>query len=163
MMSAVLLTVCGTPAPKARARTVRLKAGRVISYTPEQTVNWEDSIRAQAISCRPERLLNGPLALEVTLYVLRPKSRPKECRHCHGGPEKVGRSATDGDSCSGASVVGLVQGVSISVSLEKKQELREMSRKEALRVVREVLATYRERQVSGRITVDVRSEKAVWV
>lgn len=59
--------------------------------------------------------------------------------------------------------MGLVQGVSISVSLEKKQELREMSRKEALRVVREVLATYRERQVSGRITVDVRSGKAIWV
>ncbi|MGE5572962.1 MAG: hypothetical protein ACM3ZU_08100 [Bacteroidota bacterium] len=38
-----------------------------------------------------------------------------------------------------------------------------MSRKETLRVVREILATYRERQVSGRITVDVRSGKAIWV
>lgn len=51
----------------------------------------------------------------------------------------------------------------MSVSPEKKQELREMSRKQALRVVREVLATYRARKASGRITVDVRSGKAIWV
>ncbi|MEW6104763.1 MAG: hypothetical protein AB1563_00125 [Bacillota bacterium] len=49
------------------------------------------------------------------------------------------------------------------MSREKKQELREMSRMEALRVVREVLATYRARKASGRITVDVRSGKAIWV
>lgn len=51
----------------------------------------------------------------------------------------------------------------MSVSREKKQELREMSRMEALRVVREVLAIYRARKASGRITVDVRSGKAIWV
>lgn len=51
----------------------------------------------------------------------------------------------------------------MSLSREKKQELRDMSRIEALRVVREVLATYRTRKASGRITVDVRSGKAIWV
>lgn len=38
-----------------------------------------------------------------------------------------------------------------------------MSRMEALRVVREVLANYRVRKASGRITIDVRSGKAIWV
>lgn len=47
--------------------------------------------------------------------------------------------------------------------MHSKQELREMSRKQALRVVREVLATYRARLVSGRITIDVRSGRAIWV
>ncbi|NPV81918.1 MAG: hypothetical protein HPY52_16930 [Firmicutes bacterium] len=47
--------------------------------------------------------------------------------------------------------------------MHNKQELREMSRIETIRVVREVLATYRERRTSGRITVDVRSGKAIWV
>ncbi len=51
----------------------------------------------------------------------------------------------------------------MSLSREKKQELREMSRMEALRVVREVLATYRARKASGRITVDIRSGKPIWV
>jgi len=51
----------------------------------------------------------------------------------------------------------------MSLSPDKKQELREMSRMEALRVVREVLATYRARKASGRITVDIRSGKAIWV
>lgn len=51
----------------------------------------------------------------------------------------------------------------MSVTPEKKQELREMSRKETLRVVREILATYRARKASGRITVDVRSGKVIWV
>ena|GEM_PF-2174331 len=49
------------------------------------------------------------------------------------------------------------------MSPEKKQELREMSRMEALRAVREVLAVYRAQKASGRIAVDVRSGKAVWV
>ncbi len=51
----------------------------------------------------------------------------------------------------------------MSVAPEKKQELREMSRREALRVVLAVLASYREKQASGRVAVDVRSGKAIWV
>jgi len=74
----VSLTVYGHPVPKARARTVRTKKGKSISFTPEQTASWEDSIRAQALQSRPGQLLDGPLALEATFYLLRPKSRPKK-------------------------------------------------------------------------------------
>ncbi|MGE5572961.1 MAG: hypothetical protein ACM3ZU_08095 [Bacteroidota bacterium] len=46
---------------------------------------------------------------------------------------------------------------------EKKKELREMRRKETLGVILAVLETHRRQQDSGRITVDVRSGKAIWV
>ncbi len=51
----------------------------------------------------------------------------------------------------------------MSLPPEKKQELREMSRMQALQVVSEVLRTYRLRKASGRIVVDIRSGKAIWV
>ena len=73
----VSLTVYGHPVPKARARTVRTKNGKTVSFTPKKTASWEDSIRAQALSSRPEQLLDGPLVMEATFYLLRPKSRPK--------------------------------------------------------------------------------------
>mgnify|MGYP000888725373 CR=1 FL=1 len=75
------LTVYGHPVPKARARTVRMKNGRTVSYTPAKTESWEDSIRAQALSCRPGQLLDGPLVMEATFYLLRPKSKPKRVKY----------------------------------------------------------------------------------
>ena len=77
MSEAISLTIYGHPVPKARARTVRTRGGRTVSYTPAKTESWEDSIRAQALQSRPGRLLDGPLALEATFYLLRPKSKPK--------------------------------------------------------------------------------------
>ena len=71
------MIIYGHPVPKARARTVRTKSGKTVSYTPAKTESWEDSIRVQALSCRPGQLLDGPLALEATFYLLRPKSKPK--------------------------------------------------------------------------------------
>lgn len=47
--------------------------------------------------------------------------------------------------------------------MHNKQELREMSRIETIKTVREVLETYRQRKASGQITVDIRSGKAIWV
>jgi Holliday junction resolvase RusA-like endonuclease len=76
----IALVVYGHPVPKARARVVRTKNGKTVSYTPGKTADWENSIRAQALACRPETLLDGPLALEVTFYLLRPRSRPKRDR-----------------------------------------------------------------------------------
>lgn len=74
----VSLTVYGHPVPKARARTVRTKNGKTVSFTPDNTASWEDSIRAQALSSRPAQLLDGPLVMEATFFLLRPKSRPKK-------------------------------------------------------------------------------------
>ncbi|MGE5572680.1 MAG: hypothetical protein ACM3ZU_06645 [Bacteroidota bacterium] len=53
--------------------------------------------------------------------------------------------------------------MNVTRTFEKKQELREIKRKEILRTVRGVLATYCEHQASGWITADVRSGKAIWV
>lgn len=76
----VSIVVRGHPVPKARARTVRTKTGQTVSYTPKKTAKWEDSIREQALACCPDKLMDGPLVLEATFYLLRPKSRPKRER-----------------------------------------------------------------------------------
>jgi Holliday junction resolvase RusA-like endonuclease len=73
----IAFTVYGTPIPKARARTVRLPNGMIRSYTPAKTQDWEASIQGQALAHRPAQLLDGPLVLEATFYLLRPKSRKK--------------------------------------------------------------------------------------
>jgi len=73
----IAFTVYGNPVPKARARVVKLKNGRTVSFTPAKTENWEDSIRAQALAYRPDNLLDGPLVLRAVFYLLRPRSRPK--------------------------------------------------------------------------------------
>lgn len=83
----VSLTVYGHPVPKARARTVRMKNGRTMSFTPAKTANWEDSIRAQALRSRPGQLLDGPLVMEATFYLLRPKSKPKKVKYPDTKPD----------------------------------------------------------------------------
>ncbi|HHY45866.1 MAG TPA: hypothetical protein GX506_01025 [Firmicutes bacterium] len=47
--------------------------------------------------------------------------------------------------------------------MHDKQELREMSRIETLRVAGELLETYRRRKASGQIIVDIRNGKPIWV
>jgi len=74
----ISFTVYGEAVPKARARTVRLPNGIIKSYTPKKTASWEEAIRAAALEHRPEKLLDGPLALEATFYRLKPKSKPKK-------------------------------------------------------------------------------------
>lgn len=76
----VSIVVYGTPVPKARARTVRLKNGKTISYTPDKTAAWENKIQEQALKKRPGELLDGPLILEATFYLQRPKSKPKRVK-----------------------------------------------------------------------------------
>lgn len=83
----VHLTVYGHPVPKARARTVRAKNGRPITFTPAETEMWENSIRSQALNVRPEKLLDGPLCLDVSFFLLRPKSRPKKEKYPDRKPD----------------------------------------------------------------------------
>jgi Holliday junction resolvase RusA-like endonuclease len=79
--------VVGTPKPKARPRTVRnAKTGFVHTYTPETTVNWEQTIVWQVkqaiaqvqmdhdISMLP---LHGRIMADVRINIERPKSLPK--------------------------------------------------------------------------------------
>jgi Holliday junction resolvase RusA-like endonuclease len=76
----VSVVVYGTPVPKARARTVRMKNGRHVTFTPDKSAAWENKIQAAALESRPKELLDGPLVLEVTFYLQRPKSKPKRVR-----------------------------------------------------------------------------------
>ena len=93
----IKIIVFGDPVPKARARTVRLKNGQSVSYTPEKTASWEDSIRMQALTHRPEKLLDGPLALEATFYRIKPPSKPKKCFYPDTKPDldNLCKSVTD--------------------------------------------------------------------
>jgi len=38
----------GCPVPKQRARTVRSKSGKVVSFTPKRTARWESVVRLVA-------------------------------------------------------------------------------------------------------------------
>jgi len=97
----IKFTVYGQPVPKARARTVRLPNGTVKSYTPKKTANWEESIRIQSLDHRPEKLLDGPLELEATFYLLRPKSRPKKHMYPDTKPDLTNLCKSVSDALEG--------------------------------------------------------------
>ena len=76
----MIITVYGNPVAKARARTVRSKYGKVHTYTPAKTANWEAVIRAdaiQALSKQGGKMLKGALDLTAVFYLQMPKSISK--------------------------------------------------------------------------------------
>lgn len=77
----IVFHVPGPPVPKARPRTVRTKSGRTVTYTPGETVLYENRVRAAAHAVAPGELLDGPVRLEVMFLFARPKSRPKKHRY----------------------------------------------------------------------------------
>jgi Holliday junction resolvase RusA-like endonuclease len=93
----VRFTVYGLAEPKARARVARLPNGQVRSYTPKKTAAWEESIRHQALADRPDCLLDGPLAAEITFYLPRPRSAPKKRKYPDTKPDldNLAKSAFD--------------------------------------------------------------------
>lgn len=72
MTQALKFWVEGCPVPKARARTVRAKTGKVVSFTPRRTSRWENVVRlvAQA-ACSKARWKASPGAYAVHLEVFR--------------------------------------------------------------------------------------------
>lgn len=64
--------VDGVPVPKARARTVRTKSGKPVSFTPPRTARWERLVGlvAQA-ACSAVRWRPEPGSYAVTLVVHR--------------------------------------------------------------------------------------------
>ena len=75
-MVGVSFCIVGQPVPKARARTVR-KGGRTWSFTPKKVAVWEKVVGAEA-GKHFEKPLDGPLSIELTFYMRRPKSRRRE-------------------------------------------------------------------------------------
>lgn len=63
----IKFTVPGEPQGKARARTVRLKTGKTVSYTPEKTELYENWIKSCYIrDCGV--MLDGMLELQIVAY-----------------------------------------------------------------------------------------------
>lgn len=80
-------TIYGNPIPKARARTVRLKNGMTTTYTPKKTESWEDMIRLQILKHKPEKLIDGAMALKATFFLQRGKSIPKKREYPETKPD----------------------------------------------------------------------------
>jgi Holliday junction resolvase RusA-like endonuclease len=88
------LVVPGTPIPKARPKFNR-KTG--ITYTPQTTVRWEDTIRYAALQHPPERLLAGALSATLTFYLPKPKSVARKRFYPEVKPDwdNLGKAVTD--------------------------------------------------------------------
>ncbi len=67
------MTVPGTPRGKARPRVVRVK-GRTRTHTADETVAYEDRVRAAWMQAGRVDLGDRPLAVKIVAYHARPKS-----------------------------------------------------------------------------------------
>jgi len=85
-------TAVGTPKPKARARTVRDKNGAIMTFTPDSTVNWEDTIAWQAKQALAAMMMDHPgeydvlpikgrIVVSLRFNVKRPASLPKKVQY----------------------------------------------------------------------------------
>lgn len=69
-MKVLVFWVDGCPVPKARARTVRTKSGKVASFTPKRTRDWETRVRLVAQSaCSAAGWKPSEAAYEVSIEV----------------------------------------------------------------------------------------------
>lgn len=80
MKDSIAFVVPGEPKGKARARTVRNQnTGRVVTYTPEETVIYENWIRTCYMQAQGGLYNNGEaLGIEVHAYFAPPKSASKK-------------------------------------------------------------------------------------
>jgi len=90
-------TVYGKPVAKARPRVVRLPNGQSRTYTPKATASWEEMIRYQALGHRPAALIDGPISVDATFYLPKPKSRRKSDVWADRKPDwdNLGKAVTD--------------------------------------------------------------------
>lgn len=80
-MDSIKFIVPGPPQGKARARTVRKKNGQTFSYTPENTVLYENSIKTFYLQ-ETEKIFNHeePLQVKITACFVPVKSTSKKRR-----------------------------------------------------------------------------------
>lgn len=75
----VKFTVPGAPRGKQRPRTVRNKAtGKTMTYTPKQTVEYENLVKSSYIQQCKGKTLNGAIEAKITAYFPIPKSTGKK-------------------------------------------------------------------------------------
>ena len=84
--SIIQFTAYGNVQPAHRPRAVMI-GGKARMHNDKRHTSWMESIRNQALGCRPHELLDGPLVLSVDIYVLRPKSAPRKRFYPVGRPD----------------------------------------------------------------------------
>lgn len=68
----IRFTAYGNVQPAHRPRAYRVGKG-VRMRNDDRHTNWMETIKMQALNHRPETLLDGPLRVTMTVYLLRPK------------------------------------------------------------------------------------------
>lgn len=79
-MAGISLRIDGEPDGQKRPRVFfNRNAGRVIAWSPKSA--WAQQVFAKAMLMRPKTALEGPLSIDLTFWLPRPKSRPKDAWH----------------------------------------------------------------------------------
>ena len=78
-MAEIRFTVYGEPIAQGRPKFARVK-NHVVAYDPAKSKNYKSRVLAAALEVKPEKPLEGPLALIVTIYRTIPKSFSKKKR-----------------------------------------------------------------------------------
>lgn len=109
-MSAVSFVVFGQPAPAGSKTTGRTKDGRsFVRDSSKRSYPWRrDVAQAAGIAMRSAPLLDGPLRLELTFHVPRPKGhygtrglRPSAPTHPTTRPDVLKLARAVEDACTG--------------------------------------------------------------
>ncbi len=88
VINKIIITVYGNPVSKKAHRSYYNKRiGRISTYSDAKQVNWEALIKLIASQHRPEKLLNCPLSVDATFYLLKPRSKPKKCLYPDTKPD----------------------------------------------------------------------------
>jgi Holliday junction resolvase RusA-like endonuclease len=75
----IKFTVFGKPVGKQAVKHYfNQKSKKMIGYSPSKTKDWQELIAIQALQHRPQRLLDCPLSVSATFYLIKPKSRRKK-------------------------------------------------------------------------------------
>lgn len=68
----VSFTVAGEPKPQPRPRAFRRGAHASV-YNPDTADAWKAAVAAEALRCRPPKVLQGPLWVSLAFWLPRPK------------------------------------------------------------------------------------------
>lgn len=87
-MKLIMFTVFGNlVTKKAHKSYINKRTGKIGTYSDDKQKNWEMLIAWTASQHRPDKLLDEPLSVEATFYLLKPKSRPKKCKYPDRKPD----------------------------------------------------------------------------